>query len=244
MLVRHDLAEMRARALEITRVIGERQLLDSIGMQRLEPAIIFPGTAETGIVEKLPERQLVIALQEDAFETGCEIAGQPVDHGPGLQPAIDVIPQKNQDLARPRRGGGGIGLDQAQKRGQQIVAAVNIADRIDPHAVRRARHHGRRAAEHAPQPIEDPARHQPPRSRSARHYPLCLQKQGDSNRNPGRPRRLLPDRTAPRIGARHSMIYRKAELRRRRLAARPQSHRRRRSSGLGTADAFAGNRRT
>src|SRR5882724_2442960 len=65
---------------------------------------------------------------------------QPIDGPARGRAAIDIIAQK--DIDRPARwASGDIGIDPGQKFLEQIEAAMNIADRIDPQ-IRR----GQRAA--------------------------------------------------------------------------------------------------
>jgi len=113
---------------------------------------MFPGPPERGIVQKLQQRLLMVSLEEHAFESRHRIIAQTVEHLPGLKPAIDIIAEENHNGA----GGGlsaGIRAHLIEKRAQQVVAAVNIADRIEAEPLG---HFGRAfgSAESAAQPAD------------------------------------------------------------------------------------------
>ena len=61
-----------------------------------------------------------------------------------VRPPVDIVAEKHQ--SRLRCGpGAGVSLDRIEQPGEQIVAAVDIADGIDALAVGQARHVGSNA---------------------------------------------------------------------------------------------------
>ncbi|GMV62030.1 MAG: hypothetical protein AMXMBFR74_11990 [Parvibaculum sp.] len=98
----------------------------------------------------------MVSLEEDIFEAGKRHPRQTVEHGFRLEPPVDIISKENQKVTL-RRARTGIGLDLAEQTREQIVAAMNVADGINPHALGYGR--GLAALKRTLEPVEQSADH-------------------------------------------------------------------------------------
>ena len=123
--------------LQLNDPLGIDQLSGSnnaIGDQCFQPAKTRPAIEQARITEALDRYQLVIALQKNTL-VFFAVGDQSIDCFSRGRPPIDIIAQKNEN-----RSGDGparhVGVDTGQKLIEQVEAAVNIADRINPQICR------------------------------------------------------------------------------------------------------------
>jgi hypothetical protein len=89
------------------------------------------------IIEDTQHHILVVAEEADPLVRGPPTKDQPLYDIARLRTAVDVVAQENLDAAlrrRPLHVATYVGV----KRLEQVVAAVDVADRIDPQACREA----------------------------------------------------------------------------------------------------------
>ena len=88
-------------------------------------------------MRKIQENRLVIAAQKDTALPAAQF-NQRIDHAARIRAAVNVIADEDSQWvdARPC---GQIGIDRGELVPQQVNTAVDVADRIDAHAVGRAK---------------------------------------------------------------------------------------------------------
>jgi len=79
----------------------------------------------------------MIAAQEDATLTAAKL-DQQLDYATRIRAAVDIVADEDTQYFAARMRGN-IGVDCGEFLLQQIGAAVNVADRVDPHTVRRTK---------------------------------------------------------------------------------------------------------
>jgi hypothetical protein len=98
-------------------------------------------------VENLQQDLLVVAGEVHQASPGRPIGPKPFDNLGGFRTAIDQVAEEDDDPLR-RSAGTGVGLHLLQQISQQIVAAMDVADRVQPES---RRDHCRAARPRAPE---------------------------------------------------------------------------------------------
>ena len=116
--------------------------VDAIGGHGRVTTVQKPMIEPPFAVEKVEQQRLVIALEEARIETDRKAVEQHLDHAAAVRPAIHVVAEKDESLlrSRPVRG---IGLDLAEKCGEQVRPAVDITHGIEQFAFWQFRDHVR-----------------------------------------------------------------------------------------------------
>ena len=109
----------------------ETSHIDAIGGHGGIAAIDPPQREPRGIVEKVEQDRLVIALEEVCREPLRQPAQQNVDHLPALWPPIHIVAEKDERPVRCVSASRRVGRDRREEAAQQIGPSVNIADRIE-----------------------------------------------------------------------------------------------------------------
>lgn len=95
------------------------------------------------VFENTYQKRLVISLEEDRVSPPASF-DQDLERGACVRAAIDIVAHEYLDrMGRPTAGD--VGVDHPQHGLQQMRAAVNIGDGVDPNAVRQLRLVNRRA---------------------------------------------------------------------------------------------------
>src|SRR5262245_13728807 len=105
-----------------------------IGMESLEPTQAAPGFEDPSVFEEGHQKVLVITCQSD--NGGRPVATRKLlNDAHRAKTAINIVAQKHRDsLIAGRRFD--IGFDAFGHLTQQVVATVDVADAVHPHAIR------------------------------------------------------------------------------------------------------------
>ena len=120
--------------LQLLQPLGRRDAAalerNPVTGQRSEAAIGQPAFANSKIAEEAQKAFFVIAEQENRGQGAVQGAHHPLQHALGVGATVDVITQKNQ----PRLAlvTDQIGFNQGQQPVEQIAAAMNVPNRINP----------------------------------------------------------------------------------------------------------------
>ena len=112
--------------------------LDTVAVQGGKAAELEPAGSHGGIGQEFLECRFMVAAQMHGAEGGGRAADHDVDHLAGMQPAVHVIAEIYQIVDRSGRRFGILGHHVEQAH-QQIRAAMDVTDRVDPDASRHGR---------------------------------------------------------------------------------------------------------
>ena len=117
--------------------LAEQQVedVDLVADQGRTAAVDHPGRAQGTVRDETDQEFFVVALQVHGLEPLQRLVDQHVDHLEGLRSAIDVVAEVHEYLALSRRAFRPVVTNRPVHFGEQIGAAVNVADGIDPRAV-------------------------------------------------------------------------------------------------------------
>ncbi len=133
MRARQKRVEFLLRPHQLERPRRRMRRVDAVARQRLPAAIGEPVGTDRDIDEEAQHEVLVVALEVDRFESGGRRLQEQVDDLARLGAAVDVIAEIDHDVAR-RRPVLGVGRDHGVQKREQVGAAVDVADGIEPRA--------------------------------------------------------------------------------------------------------------